>query len=184
VSEEIQTGIPGMSQRVDPAVDIFNKPVPNPTLGYPERLIYPVNVTKIPPDPIANEIARLDIKPPYPPSYLNREQAAQWSADRAQGLHEQLSAYIDSPVYKQMPDQFNKARIESMIAAHTNIANKLLLADPKLSQLIIDHNLAVKGLQQQTSQQAPLAHIFGVQGPAGTVVPPIVQPEAEETPAQ
>jgi hypothetical protein len=182
VLDEIMTGIPGQSERVEPQVDIFNKPVPNPTLGFPERLIYPVNVTKLQNDPIANEIARLDIKAPYPPSYLTREQAAQWSADRAQGLHDQLSAFINSPTYRQIPDQFerdqfNKARIESMIAAHTNIANKLLLADPKLSQLIIDHGLAVKGLQQQTSQQAALAHIFGVQGPAGTVVPPIVQPD-------
>jgi hypothetical protein len=177
VGEEIQTGIPGMSQRVDPAVDIFNKPVPNPTLGIPERMIYPVNVSKIPPDPIANEIARLDIQAPYPPSYLTREQAARWSERRAEGLHDELSAYINNPAYKQLSDQFNKARIQSMVAAHTHVANVMMLTEPGLSQLILDHKMALKGLQVQTDQQAPLAHIFGVQGPASTVVPPIVQPD-------
>jgi hypothetical protein len=177
VLDEIMTGIPGQSERVEPQVDIFNKPVPNPTLGLPERLIYPVNVTKIPPDPIANEIARLDIKPPYPPSYLNRDQAARWSERRAEGLHDELSAYINNPAYKQLSDQFNKARIQSMIAAHTHVANVMMLTEPGLSQLILDHKLALKGLQVQQDQQAPLAHIFGVQGPASTVVPPIVQPD-------
>jgi hypothetical protein len=177
VLEEIMSGIPGASQRVDPAVDIFNKPVPNPTLGIPERMIYPVNVTKVQNDPIANEIARLDIQAPYPPSYLNRDQAARWSERRAQGLHDELSAYINNPAYKQLGDQFNKARIQSMVAAHTHVANVMMLTEPGLSQLILDHKLALKGLQVQQDQQAPLSHIFGIQGPASTVVPPIVQPD-------
>jgi hypothetical protein len=177
VGEEILTGIPGESQRVDPAVDIFNQPVPNPTLGLPERLIYPVNVSQIPPDPIANEVARLDIKPPYPPSYLTREQAARWSERRAQGLHDELAAYINSPAYKQLSDQFNKSRIESMIASHTHVANVMMLTEPGLSQLIIDHDLALKGLQADANNpMRPLAHEFGIMGPSTAVVPPIVQP--------
>jgi len=196
VAQELETGIPGihkldplteaglpfsptagLAQNVQPKVDIFNKPVPNPTMGLPARLLYPVNVTKVSHDNVVNEIARLNVNAQKPPQFLDKFPGAteKWNADRADGLREDLESYINDKDYPTDPDQLKKVTIENILARASHIANVGMLDDPKIADMVENHKEALRGLSpdaiQALSGSPPVANEFGVAGPSNAIVP-------------
>ena len=174
--QEIQTGIPGESEGVQPRYDVFAKPVPNPAMGLPQRLLYPVNVTTQEKDPVVNEMARLSVNAAYPPKFLDSYPQAKmkWIQDRADGLHDDLASYVNDKGYKDDNDQAKKIEIEHILAQHTHIANIGMLDDPKIAAAIEAHKNALKGLPDELAAPgaAPATNEFGSTGPS-TAVPAI-----------
>ncbi len=196
VAQELETGIPGihkldplteaglpfsptagLAQNVQPKVDIFNKPAPNPTMGLPARLLYPVNVTKVSHDNVVNELARLNVNAQHPPQFLDKFPGAteKWNADRADGLREDLESYINDKDYPTDPDQLKKVTIENILARASHIANVGMLDDPKIADMVENHKEALRGLSpdaiQALSGSPPVANEFGVAGPSNAIVP-------------
>jgi hypothetical protein len=175
MGQEIQTGIPGQSEQVQPRMDVFNQPVPNPAMGIPERLLYPVNISTPSKDPVVNEMARLNVHASYPPQFLDNypKDKAQWMKDRADGLHDDLSEYVNSADFKKDSDQMRKVQMEHIIARATHVANVGMLADPKLADAIEAHKEALKGYTPDMGAPPTVSNEFGAAGPSENSVPAI-----------
>jgi len=178
VGQELETGIPGMQQDVQPRVDIFNKPVPNPTMGLPARLLYPVNVTKVSHDNVVNELARLNVNAQHPPHFFYNFPGTteKWNADRADGLREELESYINDKDYATDSDQLKKVTIENTLARFAHIANVGMFDNAQIADMIENHKEALKGLSPDIIQTLggpppPVANEFGVAGPSNAIVP-------------
>jgi hypothetical protein len=179
VGQDMSMSIPGPNgrQSVPPDKDIFDQPVPNPIMGFPKNLLYPVNVTEPTKDPVVNEIARLGIQPVHVPAFLDNYPKAkeQWIKDRADGLHDDLAEYLNSRDYKNDSDLMRKTQMEHILASAARYANTGLSADPKLAAAMEAHRDALKGYSPDMAPGAPqpVTNEFGEAGPAQTSVPAI-----------
>lgn len=157
--------------------DIFNQPVPNPIMGFPKNLLFPVNVTEPTKDPVVNEIARLGLHPVHVPAFLDNYPAskAQWQKDRAEGLHDGISEYMNSADYKTDHDVMRKRQLEHLCSNAAKFADSQLSADSKLAAAMEAHKEALRGYAPDMApgQQPPVVNEFGEAGPAQTSVPPI-----------
>jgi len=114
IPQTFETRIPGMTQKVQPAIDVTGEPVKRPASGLGGMNPFPISTAKG--DPVVSELAHLGYSTPQPEKTiapgkgapkvnLDSDTSQRLLVAEAKELHDQLADIIKTPEWKQMPDK-------------------------------------------------------------------------------
>jgi hypothetical protein len=118
-SEQLMTGIPGLSDNVPSKMNRFGEDVVRPG-GPLKRAADPFNVSPTVDDPVLRELGRLGIRMGMPGGNvsgieLSNEQERALQRSKGQATHTLLQRVVASPAYQQLPDEQKAAVLEAAI---------------------------------------------------------------------
>lgn len=114
--EGIKRQLPFLSKGVEPRLDVWGKPTEEETPTWMRALI-PTRITKEKPDPIEQELVRLEIPvTPTPKSIegisLTPEERNFITKHTGPQIYDRIHAFINHPLYPSLPDRIKKTEIQ------------------------------------------------------------------------
>jgi hypothetical protein len=119
IVQQIESHVPGLTQKVPAVRDIVGQPVQRPTSQLGGADPFPITTAKN--DPVVNELARLGVSTPALPKAIKQgkkvvtltdeesEKLAEWEGTQ---LYKRLSGAIKNQAWKNAPDQRKQAAIK------------------------------------------------------------------------
>lgn len=134
VVENVEVGMPGLSENVEPRIDRFGDVVTRPG-GPARRALDPFNASTEVSDPLATELDRLGVKISLPVARLalpagvaplTRQEETQLEQSKGRVLRQRLEQFIASPGYAKLSDAVKASRIEALRDAANRAANTVM----------------------------------------------------------